>query len=147
MHQIGPPHPTVHGLSRCICDQAIDLIGIHLLVVFIGESTWPHMMHFEIFLLPKLRITCFVQANTCFSCAISLNTRTMNGYCAYNRWYSHFGRCYHYWPNSCGFCFMSRFFLKNGYDDCSSSKSCVISQPTPRRWFHPSSNRDIGCLH
>jgi hypothetical protein len=29
--KLGLPHPTIHGLSQCICSQAINPIGIHLL--------------------------------------------------------------------------------------------------------------------
>jgi hypothetical protein len=78
-----------------------------------------------------------------FSLHYALDIIAMSGYCAYNKWYSHFGRCGHCWLDLCRSCFMSHLFPGNGYDDCSLSKGCVILQPTPWRSFHPSSNRNI----
>ncbi len=41
--KLGLPHPTTHGLSRCICGHAIDPIGIHLLCcAHRGECTTTH---------------------------------------------------------------------------------------------------------
>ncbi len=37
---LGLPHPMGYGFSQCICNQAIDSIGIHLFsYVHVGERT------------------------------------------------------------------------------------------------------------
>jgi hypothetical protein len=75
-------------------------------------------------------VPCFTWKNSCFPNTIFLVIVVMSGYCAYSRWYSHFGRCSHYWPDLCKFCFVSCFFSRSGHDDCSLGKGCVISWPT-----------------
>jgi hypothetical protein len=51
------PHPMAHGFSRCICDQTIDPTNNTYFVVLMGERAQPHMMQFQILLLPLLRMS------------------------------------------------------------------------------------------
>jgi len=139
------PYPMAHGLFRCICGQAIDLTRIHYFVVLMGKAhshTWCNLKFFR-FHCQGCQVPCFTQANTCSFNTISPIIMATNGYYAYNKWYSHFGKRSHCWPNSCESCFMSCFFWGSGSNDCNSSKDGVLLQLTPWRWFHPFSNRDI----
>jgi hypothetical protein len=88
-------------------------------------------------------VPCFTWINSCFPSTIFLIIVAISGYCAYSRWYLHFGRCNHYWLDLCKFCFASYFFLKSGHDDCSLGKGYVISWPTLWEWFHPFNNVNI----
>jgi hypothetical protein len=53
----------------------------------------------------------------------------------------------HCWPDSCKSCFTSCFFSRNGHNNYSTSKGCVISWLTPWGWVYLSCNRNIWMLH
>jgi hypothetical protein len=108
------------------------------------NHTWWSLRFFR-FYCYGCQVPCFAWANTCFYDAISLVIMMMSGCCAYSIWYSHFGRHRHCWLDSCRSCFMSCFFLRNGYDDCNSRKNCVILWLTPN--LIPLVVKIFECLH
>jgi hypothetical protein len=74
---------------------------------------------------------------------ISLVIVSTSGYCAYNIWYTHIGRCSHCWFDLFKSCFTSLFFSRSGHEDCNLGKGCVILQPTPWGWFYPPCSKNI----
>jgi hypothetical protein len=74
---------------------------------------------------------CLMWTNSCFPYTISLIIMTTGEYCAYIKCYSHFGKRHHCWFDLFRFCFMNCFFSRNGHDDYTLSKGCVISWLTP----------------
>jgi hypothetical protein len=128
------------GFIQCICSKALDLIGIRLFCCVHG---WEHTVTHDAIQDSFSSIAKDVKFHVLHEQTRSLIITMTNGYCVYNRWYSHFGKHNHYWNDLCESCFVSRFFPRNGCNDYNLNKGCVISQPTPWGWFHPFSNRDI----
>jgi len=103
-----------------------------------GENALSYMMQFGIFSPPSLKMLGFMfhSSKLMYLDTISPIFAMMSGYCAYNRWYSHFCKCNHCW-------FDKLFFLGSGCDNCNLGKGCVILGPIPWRWFYPFSSWTI----
>jgi hypothetical protein len=51
VHSVGLPHPLAHGLSHYICDQPLDLMGMHLLhCAHGGEKTISYDVVYDAFM-------------------------------------------------------------------------------------------------
>ncbi len=143
--RLGFPHPMAHGLSRCMwLGHRFDKDTLTSLCSW-GRGhghTWCSLRFFCRH-CQGCQVPCFARTKTCSPNTIFLIIMVMSGYCAYIKWYSHFGQCSHCWSNLWGSCFVSRFFPKSGDNDCSLCKGHTILQLTPWIWFHPSNSKNI----